>query len=260
MLASIYTHTYSLKTVLALGQFAHNIVLNSRHDVEAELCALLTRPMVERLDSPDDFLALFAGETFNPEIVWGEVNRAELAVWIKEAFQNIHVTSPQTPSGPSLARAPLWGQELFGGGHASLHPPGISGTSGSIPLATGLASGFAAEREREGEKRERGERERERERESCNSLPNTPNSSRSSCELHRQRRRGGPTKDHCFSNLRGLTRVGGVYIEVLNRDPSWQVDDPASLLGKLFDAIAHGVDGRPSSMQQRKEALQVWCM
>jgi hypothetical protein len=32
--------------VLALGQFAHNIVLNSRHDVEAELCALLTRPMV----------------------------------------------------------------------------------------------------------------------------------------------------------------------------------------------------------------------
>jgi hypothetical protein len=179
------------------------------------------------LDSPDDFLALFAGETFNPEIVWGEVNRAELAVWIKEAFQNIHVTSPQTPSGPSLSRAPLWGQELFGGGHASLHPPGTSGTSGCIPLATSLASGFAAEREREGEKRERGEREREREREreKSHSLPNTPNSSRSSCELHLRRRRGGSATDHCFSNLRGLTRVGGVYIEVLNRDPSWQVHD-----------------------------------
>jgi len=43
-----------------------------------EFTALLLQ--VERLDSPDDFLALFAGETFNPEIVWGEVNRAELAV------------------------------------------------------------------------------------------------------------------------------------------------------------------------------------
>jgi len=66
-----------------------------------------------------------------------------------------------------------------------------------------------------------------------------------------------PIDNFCFSNVRGLTRVGGIYIEVYNSDPRWQVEDPPSLLGKLFDAIAHGVDGRPASMRQRCEALQV---
>ena len=29
--------------------------------------------MLERLDSPPEFLGLFVGETHSPELVWGEV-------------------------------------------------------------------------------------------------------------------------------------------------------------------------------------------
>ena len=68
----------SLATVQALGQFV-NSMDHSNQMIEEELCALLTRPMMERLEAPDDFLALFAGETLTPELVWGGVNRAELA-------------------------------------------------------------------------------------------------------------------------------------------------------------------------------------
>ena len=50
----------SLATVQALGQFVKQMD-HSSQGTEEELCALLTRPMIERLESPDDFLALFAG-------------------------------------------------------------------------------------------------------------------------------------------------------------------------------------------------------
>ena len=209
----------SLATVQALGQFV-NSMDHSNQTMDAQLCALLTRPMMERLESPDDFLALFAGETFTPELVWGSVNRAELANLIKAAFHNLHVTSPKTPGGPSSG--PLWGTDP----RRALHSD-TADSAGAWPSASATgadAPDFTA------------------------SVARTP------------QRLVLPIDGFCFSNVRGLTRVGGIYIEVYNSDPRWQVEDPPSLLGKLFDAIAHGVDGRPASMRQRREALQVWIL
>ena len=164
----------SLATVQALGQFVKLLTARRAADggvrgglgqgvvvvpdsTERELSALLTWPMLERLAVPDDFLALFAGETRTPEIVWGDVNRRELAVAIKTAFRNIHVTSPKTPGGPS--GAPPW------------HAGGDAGSNQSMVAAGAGAVGAGA--------------------------------------LPRQW-----LDDFCFSNVRGLTRVGGIYIEV----------------------------------------------
>ena len=208
----------SLATVQTLGQFV-NRMDHSNQALENELCSLLTRPMIERLEIPDDFLAIFAGETFTPEIVWGAVNRNELAQLIKATFHNLHVTSPKTPGGPSSG--PLWGQGLLGANVASVGEmaPSQTHSHASTPNSATAPPGLAA-------------------------------------AAGSRQRLALPIKDFSFSNVRGLTRVGGIYIEIFNQDPNWQVDDPPSLLGKLFDAIAHGVDGRPASMRQRREALQ----
>jgi hypothetical protein len=209
----------SLATVQALGQFV-NRVDPSNHYIEAELCSLLTRPMIERLEIPDDFLAVFAGETFTPEVVWGAVNRNELAQLIKATFHDLHVTSPKMPGGSS-SRPPLWGQGLLGAN------VGSAGEIAHLQTQT-------------------------------HSQASTPNSATSPLAnpVGTRQRLVLPVKDFSFSNVRGLTRVGGIYIEIFNQDPNWQVEDPPSLLGKLFDAIAHGVDGRPASLRQRREALQ----
>jgi hypothetical protein len=209
----------SLATVQALGQFV-NRMDPSNHYMESELCSLLTRPMIERLEIPDDFLAVFAGETFTPEVVWGAVNRNELAQLIKATFHDLHVTSPKMPGGLS-SRPPLWGQGLLGTN------VGSAGEVAHLQTQT-------------------------------NSQASTPNSATSplATPAGTRQRLVLPVKDFSFSNVRGLTRVGGIYIEIFNQDPNWQVEDPPSLLGKLFDAIAHGVDGRPASLRQRREALQ----
>ena len=47
----------------------------------------------------DEFVALFAGETFTPELVWGEVNRTELGEVIKTLFAGINITSPKIARG-----------------------------------------------------------------------------------------------------------------------------------------------------------------
>jgi hypothetical protein len=169
----------SLATVQALGQFVDKMeqVTRAHSNIGADLTALLTRPMLERLEAPDEFLGLFAGETYNPEIVWGAVNRSELAEVIKAGFHNLHVTSPKTPGGGSSA--PLWGQGLLARGGAS-----VTGGDAASQLTILPVQGF------------------------------------------------------CFSNVRGLTRVGGIYVEVFNSDPSWEVEDPPSLLGNACAQIA----------------------
>uniref|UniRef100_A0A7S4N0A5 DnaJ homologue subfamily C GRV2/DNAJC13 N-terminal domain-containing protein n=1 Tax=Guillardia theta TaxID=55529 RepID=A0A7S4N0A5_GUITH len=59
-----------------------------------------------------------------------------------------------------------------------------------------------------------------------------------------------------YSNICNLTRVGGIYIEIFNDQPNWPLEDPATLLGKLFDAMAHGVEGNEMTDNQKVEAMK----
>jgi hypothetical protein len=203
----------------------------------------------------DEFVALFAGETFTPELVWGEVNRKELCEVIKTLFAGINVTSPKIARGE--------------GGSWPVSPPPLQSISGKIGKVA-------------------------------------------------------------YSNIRDLTRVGGIYLEVLfftslllhqflilipiggvhldvlsvtsvssltlplsplsihagdtntevlslstrtrpkfqnpetlipiqvlNQRPDWPLGDPSLLLGKVLDMLEHGVDGSPPSTQQCFAGLEV---
>jgi hypothetical protein len=193
----------------------------------------------------DDFVELFAGETFTPELVWGGVNRSELGEVIKTLFAGINVTSPKIPRGE--------------GGSWPVSPPPLQSISGKIGKVA-------------------------------------------------------------YSNIRDLTRVGGIYLEVLslthpyscpdtslsihpsvpyltlplslfrvhvgdidtvvlslipdlnpriqnpeallpiqvlNQRPDWPLGDPSLLLGKVLDMLEHGVDGSPPSNQQCFAGLEV---
>uniref|UniRef100_A0A7S0E769 Uncharacterized protein n=1 Tax=Hanusia phi TaxID=3032 RepID=A0A7S0E769_9CRYP len=59
-----------------------------------------------------------------------------------------------------------------------------------------------------------------------------------------------------YSNICNLTRVGGIYVEIFNEQPNWPLEDSAVLLGKLFDAIAHGVEGKETTDEQKVEAMR----
>ena len=52
-----------------------------------------------------------------------------------------------------------------------------------------------------------------------------------------------PLEGFCYSNVANLTRVGGIYLQVYNRQEAWAVDDPPAFLSKLLDAVAFGVQG-----------------
>jgi len=117
-----------------------------------------------------------------PEIVWGAINRSELAHLIKTAFHNIHVTSPKTPGGPSSG--PMWGKGMCaaaGAATAGSHVQTLS--QGATPnTASPLGGGVMF------------------------ATPLSPPQQDAAQKL------ALPIKDFCFSNVRGLTRVGGIYI------------------------------------------------
>ena len=59
-----------------------------------------------------------------------------------------------------------------------------------------------------------------------NTQPFTLNTQHSTLNTQVEVATPDPLEGFCYSNVANLTRVGGIYLQVYNRQEAWAVDDP----------------------------------